>query len=597
MLNKIIDFWGLLEGDQKKKIASLQLSVIFLGIFEMLTIGSVALYMNLVTDLSKMEELVQDYVQLPIYIGENLVIFSSLTLVLLLTLSSALSAFVFKQSILLSAQIGHRISCKLMSYYLEQDWIFHTEKNSSSIINNIINESPRLTNGIIRPLVLMISKVIVIFMISTSIFVYNPILTTLILAFFILSYMVISKVVRHRLNINSKAISKFNIEKVKSVNEAVDNIKMLLINNKKDFFLNKFEISNKEVVSGLASNMVLSSTPRYLMEWLAFVSMIFIVIFSMVVDGDLDKVIPILTVYALVAFKLLPSFQQVYLSVSTIKGNGNALSIISEELKKYEDSHSNIDNIEYVKVAEKVEFNKVISLRNVTFRYPNKDVDAIQNLSFDIEKNQTVGIVGPSGSGKSTLVNIICGLIKPDAGDILIDQKSVKYELNNWQENISYVPQSISLSDATIAENIAFGINYSEINWVLMDKVVKLAYLDELVNDLESGIMTMVGERGVQLSGGQRQRIGIARALYKNSNVLILDEATSALDGMSERKIMQAINGLAGTMTIIIIAHRLKTIQNSDTVLLLNNGTVTDQNDYETLIATNPQFREMTQLA
>lgn len=171
MLNKIIDFWGLLEGDQKKKIASLQLSVIFLGIFEMLTIGSVALYMNLVTDLSKMEELVQDYVQLPIYIGENLVIFSSLTLVLLLTLSSALSAFVFKQSILLSAQIGHRISCKLMSYYLEQDWIFHTEKNSSSIINNIINESPRLTNGIIRPLVLMISKVIVIFMISTSIFV------------------------------------------------------------------------------------------------------------------------------------------------------------------------------------------------------------------------------------------------------------------------------------------------------------------------------------------------------------------------------------------------------------------------------------------
>ncbi|WP_139312675.1 ABC transporter ATP-binding protein [Vibrio panuliri] len=571
------------------RIITIQILVVLLAFIELFTIGSIAAFLNLITEPDKIKGLIEIVPYFKGRSNEDIFLSISLSLVFVLSFSAFFSIYIHNKSIILSTNIGHYISSKLMAYYLSRDWLYHSSSNSSVIVNNIVGESGRLSNSVIRPFMLATSKLILMLVISTAIFIYNPFMTTMILLFFLISYMTISKVVRRKLRDNSYVISKENKERIQTVNESFDNVKMLILNDKIDFFLKKFEHSNLLMTQRVASNMVLGASPRYIMEWLAFVSMIAILIIYICLGNELSEIIPLLTIYGLAALKLLPSLQFIYASLSTIKGNVSALETISSELSKYKvDKHSKCRN---------VSFSKSISIKNAFFRYPGKDTDALSSLNINIDKNKTIGIVGQSGAGKSTLIDVLCGLIKIDSGSFRVDDYDINNEITSWQRQVSYVPQSISLSDASIAENIAFGEPYTDIDWQLLDKVVELSYLDDLIKKLDNGIDTIVGEKGVQLSGGQRQRIGIARALYKQASVLILDEATSALDGVTENKIMQAINNLSGKMTIIIIAHRLKTIKNCDSIYMLDNGKVVDCNTYEGLMATNPSFREMEKYA
>ena len=237
---------------------------------------------------------------------------------------------------------------------------------------------------------------------------------------------------------------------------------------------------------------------------------------------------------------------------------------------------------------------KNISLENVSFQYPGKLDLAISNVNISIEANSLVGIVGPSGSGKSTLIDILLGLIKPNQGQLKIDNIIVNNEnRRSWQNTIGFVAQSIFLSEGTIAENVAFGVPDDQINLNQVEQALKLAHLTELVRDLEDGIHTKVGERGVKLSGGQRQRIGIARALYHRAEVLIFDEATSSLDGITEKMIMEAIHDFSGKKTIILIAHRLKTIEKCDNIFFIDEGRIDDQGTYQELIERNEHFKKM----
>ena len=255
-----------------------------------------------------------------------------------------------------------------------------------------------------------------------------------------------------------------------------------------------------------------------------------------------------------------------------------------------------------MEVAQKVEDNKQvwskhneISLKNITFNYPGKKSFALKDVSLTIKANTTVGFVGTSGSGKSTLIDVIIGLIKPQQGEVMIDGiPLIKKNLRSWQDKIGFVPQSIFLTEGTIAENVAFGIQQDQIDYSQVEKALKLANIHEWVLGLKSGIYSKVGERGVQLSGGQRQRIGIARALYYEADVLVFDEATSALDGITEKIIMDAIQDFKGQKTIILIAHRLKTIQNCDQIFMMEKGRVIDCGTYQQLLEKNEQFKKMS---
>jgi ABC-type multidrug transport system fused ATPase/permease subunit len=331
------------------------------------------------------------------------------------------------------------------------------------------------------------------------------------------------------------------------------------------------------------------------MELLAFGSMVALVLYLVKdSEGNLGVLLPTLSVYALAGFKLLPALQQTYGSIARIKGNLSAYDSIREDLKDI-----NAENGIEVQTNQQVwSKHNEINLKDITFCYPNKVLPALKSVSLTIKPNSTVGFIGTSGSGKSTLADVIIGLIKPQQGEVIIDGIPLsKKNSRIWKNKIGFVPQSIFLTEGTIAENVAFGIQQDLIDYGQVEKALKLAHMKEWVSGLDLGTQTKVGERGVQLSGGQRQRIGIARALYYEADVLVFDEATSALDGITEKIIMEAIHEFKGQKTLIMIAHRLKTIQKCDQIFMMEKGCVIANGTYQQLLEKNEMFKKMSENA
>ena len=336
----------------------------------------------------------------------------------------------------------------------------------------------------------------------------------------------------------------------------------------------------------------MGTVPRYLIELLAFGSMIALVLYLIKKsNNDLSIILPILSVYGLAAMKLLPSLQVIYNSLTIVKGNLSAYEAIKEDLKRIKTFKTKKnDNTQAVWSK-----NNEIILKEATFIYPGKNSPALDNISLKIRPNTLVGFVGTSGSGKSTIADLISGLIVPKQGKVIIDKIPLdEHNINLWKKKIGFVSQAIFLIEGTIAENIAFGVSEDLIDYKKIEKVLKLSNLYEFVSKLEKRVNSKVGERGVQLSGGQRQRIGIARTLYSDADVLIFDEATSALDGITEKTIMDSIQGFIGKKTLILIAHRLTTIKKCDEIFMMENGKIVDQGKYEYLLSNNEKFKKMS---
>ena len=350
-------------------------------------------------------------------------------------------------------------------------------------------------------------------------------------------------------------------------------------------FISRFNKSGKTLAYSQGTNAALAQAPRYFVELLAFGSMIVLVLYLIAShNGNLGMILPILSVYAIGIIKLLPAFQQIYSSMAIIKANIPAFESIQQDL--YDSLHKESKSQEFEENFLNPKQN--ISLENITFTYPKKEEPALNKLDMLIPANSVIGIVGPSGSGKSTLIDILLCLIEPQEGHLKIDDDIINDQnRRSWQNTIGFVAQTIFLSEVTVAENVAFGIPDQ------VQKVLKLAHLSDFISTLDKDIHTKVGERGVQLSGGQRKRIGIARALYHKAEVLVFDEATSSLDGITEKMIMEAIHEFSGKKSIILIAHRLKTVKKCDKIFFIDKGRVADQGTYQELIENNEHFKNM----
>lgn len=330
---------------------------------------------------------------------------------------------------------------------------------------------------------------------------------------------------------------------------------------------------------------------RYMIEMIAFGGMLVIALYLIGTKEDLSLFLPMIGLYALAGFRLLPAAQQLFSGITLIRYNAAAVDILySDYLLSRSTQTSN---------APLMKLNKHLNLNNICFSYPNAKKLSLDNLSLSIKNNSTIGIVGTSGAGKTTLVDIILGLLEPLGGEIIVDgQKITADNVSGWQKNIGYVPQNIYLLDKSIKANIALGIEDEEIDFERVEKSAKLANLHDFISqELPSGYDTTVGESGVRLSGGQRQRIGIARALYHDPQLIIFDEATSALDNITEQIIMEAISCLAHQKTIIIIAHRLQTVKNCDLIYFMSNGEIIDKGDFASLMKSNNEFRILANLA
>jgi len=310
--------------------------------------------------------------------------------------------------------------------------------------------------------------------------------------------------------------------------------------------------------------------------------MLLLILFIISKTGTLINSIPIIAVYAFAGYRLIPSIQQIYQSITSLKFSNATVNQVYDDLKNLKISSLNQDQ-------DILPFNKTIKLNHIIYNYPNSSRTALKDINLTIPALKTVGLVGPTGCGKTSTVDVILGLLEPQKGTLEIDGEIItKKNLRSWQRSIGYVPQNIYLSDDTIAANIAFGVDPENINFQSIERAAKIANLDMFViNELPNKYQTVVGERGVRLSGGQRQRIGIARALYHNPKVLILDEATSALDNQTEQTVMDEINKLRKDLTIILIAHRLNTIKNCDVIFRFEKGQLVTQGTFNELFNVN----------
>jgi len=594
MYKTVKKLFTLLTLGQRKHFYMLQVLVVIMTFMEIVGVASIIPFMSLVGDMSQLQ---QDTIIAQVYQASGII--SELQFVFLLGvgalfvlfISAIFSIFTSWKLSMFATKVGTEISDRLYIYYLKQDWLFHASGSSAQLTKKIAIESQRVTNGIIMPLMRMNARIALTLFMSFTIFIYDPKVATIGFSFFAIAYLVFFKAVRLRLKHNGETISEVNEQRFRLMNEGFGGIKEVLLLGRDHDLIKRFNQAGRSLACSQGTNHALAQVPRYFMEFIAFGSMIALVLYLIVShDSNLSIILPIISVYALVTFKLLPAFQQIYANIATIKGNNAAFESIQQDL-----INSTKAKLETLKSEKNhIHLKQQISLKDVTFTYPGKAEPALNQLNISILANSVIGIVGPSGSGKSTLIDIILGLIEPHHGQLKIDGTTINdHNRRPWQNSIGFVAQSIFLSEGTIAENVAFGIEKDQIDPEKAQQALKIAHLTELLQSLEQGIHTRIGERGVQLSGGQRQRIGIARALYHEAEVLIFDEATSSLDGISEKIIMEAIHDFGGQKTIIMIAHRLKTVQKCDQIFFIDRGQVADQGTYQELIETNKQFQEM----
>jgi HlyD family secretion protein len=442
----------------------------------------------------------------------------------------------------------------------------------------------------------MNAKLVLAVLMLLALFVYNPWVALVGFLLFGSAYLVLYRTVRRRLIQNSNKISTSQAQRFKLMSEGFGGIKDILLLGRQETMNRAFAKASQSYANNHGTSQTLSQTPRHAMEILAYGAVIMLVLYLLGMHtGDSGAIFQNISIYALAGFKLLPAFQQIYGSMTTIRGNLSAYENLRDALYASRDAEP-VDQGPSDTAAKPAAWtpSESIELSGVSFRYPGQHEDVVKSLEMTIPANRVIGIVGASGCGKSTVIDLLLGLIEPCQGEVLVD--GVPLDSDNrrtWQNGLGFVPQSIFLSDDTIAHNITLGLADSEIDREQLERAVRLAHLDEMVRNLPKGLETVVGERGVQLSGGQKQRIGIARALYQDASVLIFDEATSALDGITENTIMREIHGWSGSRTIVLVAHRISTVKQCEWIYMMDRGRVVDQGRYEDLISHNTSFKAM----
>ncbi|MDN5733392.1 ABC transporter ATP-binding protein [Psychrobacter celer] len=599
MFNVIKQLFSLLTDKQKKQFYILQVLVVIMAFTELLGIASIAPFMALVGDISILEKnavFAELYQMSGLDSPMDFLFYSGVLVLVMLTFSTLVSMFTIWKLSIFGARIGTEIADLLYTYYMQQSWQFHASSSSAQLTKQVSTEAARISIGIMQPLVQMNAKIVLAVFISISIVIYDPLIAVLGLVIFSLAYLLLYRLVRERLMANGQRLSRISTERFRLMNEGFGGIKDVLLLDRSHDFIKSFQDSGKVFAHAQGTNIAISQVPRYFIELIAFGAMISLVLLLIKLHaGNLGEVLPILAVYALAAFKLLPALQQIYSSISQIKGNIAAFEAVKEDLEL---AFYQQKTISQRPVPPPMSLKKSITLTEIGFSYPGKNTAAVNGVNMRIPVNSVIGLVGSSGSGKSTLIDILLGLLTPQQGCLYVDGTRITDKNKRaWQDLLGFVPQSIFLSEGSIAENVAFGIPISDIRTDQVYRALILANLMELVEQLPEGIDTKVGERGVKLSGGQRQRIGIARALYHEAAVLVFDEATSALDGITEKIVMDAIHEFSGKKTIIMIAHRLKTVEQCDRIYFMEQGKIIDYGTYQELVARNLKFKEMARHA
>ena len=566
--------WSLLASHQRRILIILLAAILINSVLEALNIGLIFPLIKLVGN----PDLIQNY---PILL--RIGAFFGLTNprdILILLVSALLALFVFKSIYIVGltrfqlrfvSNFLYSVSTRLLRVYLYSPWTFHLKTNSADLLNNIINRVGLLCTGLLGSLFVLCIESLVIISIVIVLILVDPVSTFIAVSLIGITSFVFLYFIRHRIKKLGNLTQTFYASMIKSANEAFGGIKETKVLGRENYFIKSYTKNIRGYTRSWIYITFISQLQRTIVESLVVGGIIIMALIILMRGQDVASLMPILALFAAAAFRLMPSINRVNTAVTTIKFHYPALDVVYSDINL-------ISEIEMRKkdgtpsITNELVFNEKIELKNISFRYPDAKSDALRNISLSIPKGNSIAFIGPSGAGKTSLVDIILGLLNPTSGKVEVDGQDIKGNLDSWRRQIGYIPQFIYLSDNTIRNNVAFGLDDDKIDDQEVWKALKYAQLEKFVRKLPDGLDTIVGEHGARLSGGELQRVGIARALYHDPKILVLDEATSHLDMKTEREIMNTIEALKGEKTLVIITHRLSTVKNCDIKYTIKSG-------------------------
>jgi ABC-type multidrug transport system fused ATPase/permease subunit len=564
--------WSLLSRMRKKQLTYLLTLMVICSFAEVFSIGSLIPFLSVVANPEKAYTSFQK-----LYFFSYFDISSPKELIFLLViifsffsiLSGALRLFLTWYQTSTSFGVCSDLSLLVFNNTLHRSYEEHVSSNSSEILAGV-SKSNSMVYSIIIPFFTIISSIFLLTAIFFSIIYVNPKMTLYIFGIIGIIYFTIVYLSKKFLLTTSIILSQNSVTLNKIVQGSLGGIRDIIISSSHDFFINKFDQTNRKIQKAGSISQVLALTPRLGIESIGIVIIAVYVYFTFSQSNQVSDLIPVLGVLVFGIQKMLPIAQVIYSSLVSLKGNKNNLQDVITLIG------DNKNYINSLSQYQKIDFKSSIQFSNVHFSYQNSNRKVFNGINFKILKGAKIGLIGSTGCGKSSLVDLISCLLTPTKGNLIIDDVTLDSysKMKAWQSLISVVPQNIFILNASIIENIAFGIDKSEINYDLVEEAAKKASLHEVINTFPNKYQEIIGENGLNLSGGQRQRLSIARAFYNKSKVLILDEGTSALDNDTEFKIMNTIYNLGSDLTVIIVAHRLSTLNHCDFVFEIKDGQI-----------------------
>jgi ABC-type multidrug transport system fused ATPase/permease subunit len=508
-------------------------------------------------------------------------------------MSWSIQSYIFKYSYI---QRGRLVS-KLMRSYLDAPYTFYLTKNSAHLIDHVVGETTKFANSVLSTLLSSTANLFTLIAISILLCIASP-LAVVSLVFMVAPLVLLFNLFREKMQFWGKELYEANQGMIRSVNHGLGAFKETRVIGCGSYFEEDCATQAERFANASIGFYAFKLSPRYITEAMLVVFLVGFTSISLFLNQNMEELTSTLSIFALASIRLIPAFSNLASGISSLKNSSYALNQLYSDLKELEniendknqelEARSNLvqklEHQQVLKEDKSFRFNHQVVLEQVTYSYPNASEIALEKISLTLEKGKSIAFIGKSGAGKTTLADVILGLLTPQSGDIQVDGQSIYSNLRLWQNLIGYIPQSIFLTDDTIERNIAFGVPDHLINSERLDKAIQGAQLKDVIDNLPDGVKTRVGERGVRLSGGQRQRVGIARALYHERDILVLDEATSALDNETESLVTEAIQSLSGSKTMIIIAHRLTTVQDCDCIYRMEKGKIIQSGSYREVV-------------
>jgi len=595
MIDSLKKVYQLLPAGDNYKLAALFVMMLIASVITVAGIGMVPVFVTLVID--------SDWVMSQPVIGPALESYGIVTPQRLVVLGAALLILIFFLKALymgfyeymrLNFMLNRHLYLqnRLFNAYMRSKYTFFIRRNSSELLRNVSSEVNRVIEGALQPVLIILLNLIMTVVIITGLMFVEPLITIVgIVLFGTTSYLYL-KITKSKIRQYGRESLVYRQLMTMAILQGLGGFKDAKVLNREKHFLDAYNENAKKHKVYDVWKGVLNSLPLHMIELMALTGILFIAILMVLQFRDMNSIITILALYGAAITKLKPSINYIIQNINSLRYNVFSVQAIYDDLMMLEGNKVHVRPIDTH--TPPLEIKQSIAIKDLMYTYHGGNEPAILNINITIPKNSAVAFVGASGVGKTTLVDVILGLLEPQKGAVEVDGNNIFDDIRAWQRNIGYIPQFIYLTDDSIRNNICFGIPGDEIDEEKLWAAVETAQLAEFVRKLDEGIDTIVGERGVRLSGGQRQRIGIARALYNNPQVLIMDEATSALDNITERHVVTSIEKLRGDKTLIMIAHRLTTVQRCDIIYMMKDAEIIASGTYEELLLSSPDFREMS---